>query len=242
MQYIDLDIPGTLLELKADLDVSTELLTAGVSLFVLGFALGPLVWAPLSELYGRQIIFITTFATFTAFAAGCVGANNIGTLLVLRFLAGAFGSSALTNSGGVIADIFPPATRGLALAFFVLMPSMGPSLGPICGGFLGENQGWKWVSGLTAIFAAVVWIMGSLVIPETYSSVILRKRATKLSQRDGKVYTLKSEVSGRKPSLKTVLGTSLIRPWVLLIKEPIVLLLSLYLAIIYGLSHYITKT
>lgn len=227
---------GSLLELKSNLGANTELITAGVSLFVLGFALGPLIWAPLSEFYGRQIIFVMTFGMFTAFAAGCAGANNPGTLLVLRFFAGSFGSSTLTNSGAVIADIFPPSSRGPALGFFVLMPSIGPTLGPMCGGFLGEHQGWRWVFGLIAVFAGVMWILGSLFVPETYSSVILRKRAVKLSHMTGMVYALKSDTEICKPSIKSILATSLTRPWVILLQEPIVLLLSLYMAIIYGPS------
>ncbi|KIW82420.1 hypothetical protein Z517_05447 [Fonsecaea pedrosoi CBS 271.37] len=225
---------GTLRELMVDLGASTELITAGISLFVLGFAVGPLLWAPLSELYGRQIIYIITFGGFTAFCAGCAGANDIATLLVLRFFAGAFGSSPFTNAGGVIADVFPASQRGLAMGIFALAPSMGPTLGPFCSGFLAENQGWRWVMGMLAIFAGVMWILGTVFVPETYAPVILRKRVAKLSKMTGKVYMLESDKGKGAPSLKSLLPTALIRPWILLFMEPIVLLLSLYIAIIYG--------
>lgn len=75
---------------------SDEVVTLGVSLFVLGFAVGPLLWAPLSEIFGRQILFIGTYAALTAFNAGCAGSQNIWTLIILRFFAGTFGSSPLT--------------------------------------------------------------------------------------------------------------------------------------------------
>ncbi|KIW31614.1 uncharacterized protein PV07_03241 [Cladophialophora immunda] len=225
---------GTLRELIVDLGASTELITAGISLFVLGFAVGPLLWAPLSELYGRQIIYIISFGGFTAFCAGCAGANNIGTLLVLRFFAGAFGSSPFTNAGGVIADVFPASERGLAMGIFALAPSMGPTLGPFCSGFLAENQGWRWVMGLLTIFAGVMWILGAVFVPETYAPVILRKRVAKLSRMTGKVYMLEADKGKGAPSLSSLLPTALIRPWILLFKEPIVLLLSLYIAIVYG--------
>lgn len=75
---------------------SDEVVTLGVSLFVLGFALGPLLWAPFSEIFGRQILFIGTYAALTAFNAGCAGSQNIWTLIILRFFAGTFGSSPLT--------------------------------------------------------------------------------------------------------------------------------------------------
>lgn len=87
-------------------NISTEVAVLGVSLFVLGFAIGPLIWAPLSELYGRQVLFISTYAALTAFNAGAAGSQNIQTLLILRFFAGAIGSSPLTNAGGVIADMY----------------------------------------------------------------------------------------------------------------------------------------
>lgn len=225
---------GTIRELIVDLGASTELITAGISLFVLGFATGPLLWAPLSEIYGRQVMFFISFCGFTAFNAGCAGANNLATLLVLRFFAGAFGSSPFTNAGGVIADIFPASERGLAMGIFALAPSMGPTIGPFCSGFLAENEGWRWVMGMLTIFSGVFWILGAVFVPETYAPVLLRRRVDKLTKMTGKVYMLQSDKEKGRPSLKSLLPTALIRPWILLFMEPIVLLLSLYIAIIYG--------
>ena len=110
-------------------DVSVEVATLGLSLFVLGFALGPLIWAPLSEVYGRKSIFVVTFTAYTAFSVAAACAPNITALLVLRFLASAFGSSSMTNVGGVIADMFSKAERGLATGLFVTTPFLGPALG-----------------------------------------------------------------------------------------------------------------
>jgi multidrug resistance protein len=225
---------GTIRELVYGLHASSELITAGVSLFVLGFALGPLVWAPLSETIGRQYVFFSTFALFTAFLAGCAGVNNIGSLLVLRFFAGSFGSSPFTNAGGVISDIFSAQERGLAITIFSLAPCLGPALGPMVGGFLGENEGWRWVQGLLAIFAGVMWILASFVVPETYAPVLLRRRAEELSKQTGMVYLSKFDAERGPISAKQMVSTVLIRPWILLFTEPIVLLLSIYIAIIYG--------
>jgi MFS family permease len=77
---------------------SELIVTLGVSLFVLGFAIGPLMWAPMSEIFGRQVLFIGTYAALTAFNAGAAGAKDITTLLLMRFFAGSFGSSPLTVS------------------------------------------------------------------------------------------------------------------------------------------------
>jgi len=228
---------GAIRELVVGFHASEELITAGLSLFVLGFAVGPLIWAPLSEIWGRQIIFFVTFGAYTAFNAGCAGANSVATLLVLRFFAGSFGSSPFTNAGGVIADIFTASERGMAMGFFALAPSMGPTMGPFIGGFLGETEGWRWVVGLLAIFSGALWILGVMMVPETYAPVILRKRATVLSKMTGKVYKTRTDIDKGPISIRAVLATALIRPWILLFLEPIVLLLSLYIAIVYGTSR-----
>ncbi|RKK84993.1 putative MFS-type transporter [Fusarium oxysporum] len=225
---------GGMKQIIRDFHLSEEVATLGISLFVLGFALGPLLWAPLSEIFGRQLLFIGTYAGLTIFNAACAGAPNGASLLVFRFLAGSFGSSPLTNAGGAIADMFPPHQRGLAMTLFVAGPSLGPVLGPICGGFLGMNASWRWVMGFLAIFAGVMWIGGTILIPETYAPTLLRRRAAKLSSMTGKVYTSTIDLKQGKVSLRSAIGTSLLRPWILLFKEPIVLLLSIYMAIIYG--------
>ncbi|XMA08791.1 hypothetical protein WAI453_001582 [Rhynchosporium graminicola] len=225
---------GGIEDILSTFKISTEVATLGISLFVLGFAIGPLLWAPLSELYGRQVLFFGTYLALTAFNAGAAGSQNIETLIILRFLAGAFGSSPLTNAGGVIADMFPASERGLAMSVFAAAPFLGPTIGPIVGGFVGETEGWRWVEGLMAIFTGVIWIICSFTIPETYSPVILSRRATKLSKMTGKVYKSSNEVSHGSKTIGAEFKTALSRPWILLFREPIVLMLSIYMAIIYG--------
>ncbi|THY29399.1 synaptic vesicle transporter [Aureobasidium pullulans] len=225
---------GGIREILAEFGASQEVGILGVSLFVLGFAIGPLLWAPLSEIFGRQVLFVTTYGGLTAFNAGAAGSNSMATLIVLRFFAGAIGSSPLTNAGGVIADMFSAQERGLAMTLFAAAPFMGPVLGPIVGGFVGQTVGWRWVEGVMAIFTGVLWIIGSLLIPETYPPVLLRKRAAKMSKMTGKVYRSKGDVDQGPTTFGKVFSTSLLRPWVLLFREPIVFLLSIYMAIIYG--------
>ncbi|CAG8232326.1 unnamed protein product [Penicillium salamii] len=166
----------------------------------------------------------------TATLAGTAGAHNIETLLILRFLAGSLGSAPMAVPAGVIADLFPPASRGLALGLFVVGPFLGPSLGPIVGGFMVERAGWRWVQGLLAIIACVQWLAVLIFLPETYPSVLLRRRAQRLSKLTGCVYRSAMEESQSRPSLTVALS----RPWVLLFREAIVLLISIYMSIIYG--------
>lgn len=79
-------------------------------------------------------MYFGTFGVFVIFNIGLVAPNSIATVVVLRFLAGSFGSSPLTNAGGVVADIFSAKERGLAMSIFSAAPFMGPVCGPIIGG------------------------------------------------------------------------------------------------------------
>lgn len=99
---------------------------------------------------------------------------------------------------------------------------------------VGMNAGWRWVMGFLAAFSGALWIVCSVFVPETYGPVLLQKRAASLSKRTGKVYVSIHDAEKGKISIKKAFKTSLLRPWILLLREPIVLLLSIYMAIIYG--------
>ncbi|KAG5981755.1 hypothetical protein E4U55_002584 [Claviceps digitariae] len=228
---------GSVSQVNKEFHAPNQVAILGVSLFVLGFAIGPLFWAPFSELYGRQKLFFITYMVLTAFNAAGAAAPNMTALIVLRFMAGAWGSSPLTNSGGVIADLFSARERGIATSIFALAPFLGPALGPIVSGFLAEAAGWRWVVGLTAIFTGTLWIIQSLVAPETYAPVLLRRRAQALSKRTGRTYISRLDAAMPQATILDRIKLNLSRPWVLLFKEPIVFLTAIYLAIIYGILY-----
>jgi MFS family permease len=187
-----------------------------------------------SELYGRRIFWIISHVAMVAFLGGSAGSHNVATLLVLRFFAGTFGGSPLVNSGGAIADLFPPAQRGLAMTIYCVAPFLGPVLGPVIGGFVSENIGWRWVQGVCCILIGVIGILGVVFVPETYGPVLLINKASSLSKADGMVYISVLEKGQGKKKPSEVFQRALVRPWVLLFREPIVLVASLYMAIIYG--------
>ncbi|KAJ5923975.1 hypothetical protein N7466_008162 [Penicillium verhagenii] len=225
---------GGMSQIMEDFDVAEEIVILGVSLFVLGFAIGPLIWAPLSEIFGRRHIFTISFTFLTAFNAGAAGSKNIETLIILRFLAGCFGSSPFGNAGGTIADMFTASQRGIAISLFAAAPFLGPTIGPVIGGFLASGAGWRWVEGFLAAFSGLLWLCIIFLLPETYAPVLLRRRAAKLSEMTGQVYRSKLDIERGPAPLGKTLKTALSRPWILLFREPIVLLCSIYMAIIYG--------
>ena len=115
---------GCIEQIMEDFGTGHELTTLGIALYVLGFGVGPIFWAPLSETQGRQLIHFISFGCFVAFNAGSIASQNIQTLLVLRFFSGTSSASALTNTGGVISDIFPANRRGMAMSLFAAGPFM----------------------------------------------------------------------------------------------------------------------
>ena len=225
---------GSAEQIIEEFDASSEVFALGISLYVLGFAIGPALWAPLSELYGRQILFIVTHSFLVAFVAASAGSTSMASLLVFRFISGTFGASPLTNSGGVIADLFPPTQRGIAMSAFATAPFMGPLLGPIMGGYIAITIGWRWVQGVCCIFIGSVWIVGIFLLPETYGPRLLQKTAKRLSKNSGEYYISVLEMNSGGTELSQVFGKALKRPWVLLFREPIVLIASVFMSILYG--------
>ena len=244
-------IPG----ISRDLGGSAESTTLGLSLFVLGFVFGPLIWGPTSgehaytfsldngtdtvtELFGRRYISIISTIIHVALNVAICFCQSLVPLLVLRLLSGAFGAAPLTNSGGIIADTFPPKTRGLAITVYALVPLFAPVLGPIIGGFVADAFGWRWLMGLMALLSASALTVSIFGLPETYAPVLLRKRAENLSNMTGAVYvSAMAAKSGGKPQFTKSLATTLSRPFILAVHEPIILCLALYQAVVFGILY-----
>jgi multidrug resistance protein len=122
-----------------------------VSIYLLGFGLGPLFIAPMSELYGRLPVYHICNSFFIIFVIACAVSTDIGMFLAFRFLSGVAGSCPLTLGGGTIADVIPQEKRGGAMALFSLGPLIGPVVGPVIGGFVAEYIGWRWTFRILAI-------------------------------------------------------------------------------------------
>ncbi len=177
-------------------------------------------------------MYIWTCAVITLWQAVTCAATTPAQILVFRALAGFFGSTPFANGAGTVTDVLSPAERGVGVAVFAASPFLGPAIGPIVGGYLGMATNWKWVEGVLALFCAAITAVFLLFVPETYAPTILRKRAKTLTQATGRQYAYHGDVE--KPfDIPQHFKVALVRPWLLLL-EPIVFLLSLYIAIIYG--------
>ncbi|KAI8891056.1 MFS general substrate transporter [Backusella circina FSU 941] len=207
-----------------------------VSLMVFGFMIGPLLWSPLSELFGRKPVYVVALFIYTVFNIPCAVATNIQTVLVSRFFCGFFASCSLTLAGGSISDLFPSETRGSAIAYFAAAPYAGPVLGPIVGGWISVGtQSWRWIYWVNMMLAGAMWVL-ICILPETYHPVLLSKRAKRIRAETGDPTYVTVEEEFPVPITELV-QANLVRPFVMLATEPILLLMSLYISVIYALLY-----
>jgi multidrug resistance protein len=158
---------GCLQGIAQHFHVSEEAAGLVITLFLLGYCAGPLVFAPLSEFYGRRYVFMVTFTCYVLFNFLCAFPPNFGSLLVGRLLTGTFASAPLTNAPGVLADLWGPIERGNAMAVFSMMTFIGPALGPVVSGFLQLKEDWRWNFYVLLWLGAFTEVL-LLTIPETH--------------------------------------------------------------------------
>ncbi|KAJ7902881.1 major facilitator superfamily domain-containing protein [Mycena olivaceomarginata] len=208
-------------------NISQEVAILGVTLTVFGFAAGPLLFGPASELFGRQLVYRICGFGFTAFSFGAAFAPNASSLLIFRFFVGFFGSASINNVPASIGDYTTPLERGRYTISYALFAFGGPALGPLASAFIQQDAGFRWNLRVMAIFCAVLSILVALA-PETHGPTLLKWRMAK----EGK--TPPRQDFGK---VMFVFKGALARPIIYLFTEPVVMLISLYLSILYGILY-----
>ncbi|KAI7051116.1 MFS general substrate transporter [Hortaea werneckii] len=211
-----------------------------VSVYLLGFAFGPLVVAPLSELYGRAIVYHVCNLGFILFTVACALSTSMNMLIGFRFLAGIWGIAPITNGGGTIADLMKPEQRGGAMAIWAMGPLLGPVIGPVAGGFLAQAEGWRWIFWVIAIAIGVMTIAGFFALEETYPPTLLERKTRKLRKETGNL-RLRSKLDQQLPAHELFIR-AIVRPTKLLFLSPICALMSLYMAFVYAILYLLFTT
>ncbi|KAI9375123.1 major facilitator superfamily domain-containing protein [Aspergillus egyptiacus] len=211
-----------------------------VSVFVLGYVVGPFIIAPTSELYGRVPVYHTSNLLFLIFTIACAVAQDMPQLIVFRLLAGVAGVCPITIGSGTIADMIVAEKRAGIMAVWALGPILGPIVGPVAGGFLAEAEGWRWVFWVIAITVGVVAIGCLITYRESYAPVLLERKAARLRKATGNPSLRTVHDTGRTP--KQVFIDAFARPVKLLFLSPIVFLFSLFAAVSYGYLYLMFTT
>ncbi|KAK1985952.1 multidrug resistance protein [Colletotrichum cereale] len=212
----------------------------GLTLFVAGYGLGPMIWSPLSEIpyIGRNPIYIGTLFVFTLLQIPAALSANFSMLLAFRFLSGFVGSPVLATGGATLVDIWSPKKRAYAIGCWGIAAVAGPTLGPVVGGFAAMAKGWTWpiweLMWLSSLMSALLFFC----LPETSSANILFRRARRLRKITGNDnFKSKPEIMAEEMTGREIVMMCLVRPFTLNFAEPMVFLLNLYTALIYGLLY-----
>ncbi|KEF63033.1 uncharacterized protein A1O9_01009 [Exophiala aquamarina CBS 119918] len=228
-------------QLAAEFGITNSTIAAmTVSIYILGFAVGPLFIAPFSELYGRLIIYHLCTVFYFAFTLGCAFSTNTAMFLVFRFICGCAASGPMTVGGGTVADTTSEEKRGAAMALFSVGPLLGPTIGPVIGGFVTENTGWRWTFRIIMIMSGTLAIPSFYFLRETNGAIILERKAQRLRKETGNPHLVSKQ--GSTPRSRQTFSHSIVRPTKMLIFSPIVLLLSLYAGLIFGLIFLLFTT
>jgi len=224
-------MPGMMKEFNVS---SEPVATLGVTTYLLGLAAGSLVLAPLSEMYGRRVVYVGSLAVFCLLVLPCALATSLPEVLIVRFFGAFAGAALIANAPGTVSDIVTEHYRALAFSIWSIGPMNGPVTGPLIGGFAAEYLGWRWTNWLVMIFSGVAWVAISLM-KETYAPLILQRKAAKMRKETGDDrWWCRYD---QKVNLLALLKTNLSRPFILACTEPILWFWNAYIAIIYGVLY-----
>lgn len=222
--------------------VSSTVALLGLTMFVLGYGIGPMVWSPLQEIpvFGKSPIYLITLLIFVGLQPAVIYSPNIGALLVFRFLTGFFGSPVLATGGASLGDMFSPKKRAYAISIWGISAVLGPVLGPVVGGFAAEFENWQWP------IWELMWLSGFCLIflffflPETSGQNILYRRAVRIRKargQDGIKVKTQDEVIAEGKKATDIVYRAVVRPFVFTFTEPVVLAFNMYIGLIYAILY-----
>ncbi|PWY99742.1 MFS general substrate transporter [Testicularia cyperi] len=224
--------------IQAEFGISKEVAILGLSLFVVGLGIGPMLLGPMSEFYGRRPIYLWSYSAFVLLGLPVSFANNLPVFLIFRFLTGFCGSAFLSVAGGTVADVFSAKEIFVPMAVYTNGPFLGPVFGPLLSGFINQNTQWRWTFWVINIWSAGMLVVLVFFAPESYAPVLLIKKAQRLREETGntELFAKHERILGHKSIKRTVI-TSTTRPFQLLIQEYMLTLLCIWSALLLGILY-----
>jgi DHA1 family multidrug resistance protein-like MFS transporter len=226
--------------IMAEFNVGYTKAVLSLAIYVLAYGIGPLLFAPLTEIpiIGRNAVYFITFVLFFALSFPTAVVKTYAGLLVLRFLQGFFGSPALANAGATFGDIYSLLYVPYALSWWVFSAWAGPALGPLMAGFAVAAENWRWsMWELVWMFAPAILLLFALT-PETSSPNIILRRAKRLRSITGNErLQAQSEIDQRHMTLSGIAIDALIKPIEITLKDPAVFFVNIYTALFYGIYY-----
>ncbi|KFY19175.1 hypothetical protein V491_04561, partial [Pseudogymnoascus sp. VKM F-3775] len=169
-------------EMVREFAASEVAVLTGITSFCVGFAVTPMVLAPLSEIQGRYPVFVGAGIVFEAFQIACALTPNLAGMVVARFLAGCGSSVFSSMIGGVISDLYSSNERNTPMALFAGAAIFGTGIGPLVASLVAQHLPWRWVFWVQSITCGVVVLAVILFLKESRGSVLLSKKAAALNK------------------------------------------------------------
>lgn len=221
----------------AEFGVGHVTATLGISLYVLGFATGPVIWAPMSELYGRRPVLLISCLGFVCFCFGAATAKDLQTVLLCRAFIGIIGAAPLVVVPACFADLFGPETRGKPITLFSMAVFAVPLVAPVAGSFIVNSKlGWRWTQYITGIFGSAGLVLLALFYEETHHPIILVRKAQEIKARTGN-WLIHAPHDEFQLTVKDIVEKNFTRPLIMVFTEPILFLISFYNAFVYGIVY-----
>lgn len=227
-------------EIMEQFNIGQTVATLPLSLFVIGYGIGPMVFSPMSEnaMFGRSSIYIVTLFIFFILQIPTALVDNIAGLCILRFLGGIFASPCLATGGASVGDVISLPYIPVGIASWSVAAVCGPSIGPLVGSVLTVKGNWRWTFWFMCIISGCSLLTLSVMLPETYGKTLLYRKAERLRAVTGNQnITSEGEIENKKMTVSELAIDTLWRPIEISIVEPVVLLINIYIALVYSVMY-----
>ncbi|KAJ4989056.1 MFS multidrug transporter [Stagonosporopsis vannaccii] len=215
-----------------------------MTIFLLGYAQGPFVLAPLSEIYGRVTVLQYANLIYLVFNTACGFAQTKEQMLAFRFLSGIGGAAPQALCNGVLADTWRKEERGKGQAIYGMLTWISPCVAPICGAYISQGVSWRWIFWSTSVFTVLVQVTALFFLRETFAPAILAKKAKLMRKalkgiRKDVVVRTEYETGDR---FSKILRKRLILPFIMMFTHPATQAPSIYRAYLYGVMYLMLST
>lgn len=238
--YIGLSIyTAGMKDLQQEFGVGREVALLPMVLFVLGYGVGPLFFAPISEYYkiGRSPVYITTLFLFAVLQIPTAMSQTITSICILRFFNGVFASPVLAMGAASVSDVIKTPYIPTVIGGWAVCSLCGPSLGPVLGAAINSRKGWRWCFWFLLIITGSSLLLFALFLPETYPPTLKFKRARHLRELTGNSDIRTNEELRHLAVDRGFVKEYLLRSVEITVSEPVVLFINIYSALIYSILY-----
>ncbi|PWN51665.1 MFS general substrate transporter [Violaceomyces palustris] len=224
-------------QVRDEFNVGSTVSKVPQAIYLFGFALGPVILAPLSEDFGRYPVIGGSVLILGLTQIACALTPHVSILIIFRFIGGFFAAGTFT-SVGTVADMWGPEEQGWPVNIFALFAEIGAVMGPIFGGYLADEHGWRWLFGVAGIGCAALLVPYLLFVPETRAGVLLSRRAKELRRRTGdeRYYAMHQKLRSQH-TFSSMIRELIVRPLYMLLTEPIVFWFALFDGVNYAIIY-----